>query len=311
MNKWIIHVKQFANDNQLNYNEALKHPYCKTSYHSISGGTLKSGYIKKLIKNGSFDIKRMKTEPSKWLKNKYPEIMEQIYEQANEQHYDEPIMEQEQEPVYDDINVGRPKKKKENKAKDKSKLTEKEIERNEAKQRAEKKELDDKRVYLLQLKDDLKNCSTELGINETNLYRFQKQYKTKDGNLKKDASSLKKLKTGKDKNEDKIREIWGRYKELGLFIKKYKLNRNNLNDVHKFITEQQKKVKYQTSNLMQSLEELEDEFITILNKPVKKPSEYVRKEYPKPKDHKEVIENMEKDLKEIKKKNPSAKIQKR
>lgn len=245
MNKWIIHVKQFANDNQLNYNEALKHPYCKTSYHSISGGTLKSknaGYIKRMLSEGKFDIRKMKTEPSKWLKNKYPEIMEQINEQANEQHYDEPMeQEPEQEPIYDDVNVGRPKKKKENKAKDRSKLTEKEIERNEAKKRAEEEELNDKRIYLLNLKVDIRNCSTELGINETNLYRFQKQYRTKDGNLKKDASSVKLLKAEKDKNEDKIREIWGKYKELRLFINKYKLNRNNLNDVYKFITNKQKK----------------------------------------------------------------------
>ena len=52
---------------------------------------------------------------------------------------------------------------------------------------------------------------------------------------------------------------------------------------------------------MQSLEELENEFLTILNKPIKKPFEYVKKEYPKPKEHKEMINDMEKELEEIKK----------
>ena len=47
---------------------------------------------------------------------------------------------------------------------------------------------------------------------------------------------------------------------------------------------------------MQSLEELENEFLTILNKPIKKPFEYVKKEYPKPKEHKEMINDIEKEL---------------
>jgi hypothetical protein len=33
MNKWIAHVKEFAKKHGLKYNEALKHPQCKKSYH--------------------------------------------------------------------------------------------------------------------------------------------------------------------------------------------------------------------------------------------------------------------------------------
>lgn len=36
-NKWIQHVKEFADKHKLKYGEALKHPQCKASYATISG----------------------------------------------------------------------------------------------------------------------------------------------------------------------------------------------------------------------------------------------------------------------------------
>lgn len=39
-NPWIQHIKQFATTHQLAYKDALKHPDCKSSYHSIKGGAL-------------------------------------------------------------------------------------------------------------------------------------------------------------------------------------------------------------------------------------------------------------------------------
>jgi hypothetical protein len=50
MNYWIQHVKQFSKERGIGYNEALKHPDCKKTYHS--GSSLQSGYISKLIKTG-------------------------------------------------------------------------------------------------------------------------------------------------------------------------------------------------------------------------------------------------------------------
>ena len=41
-NAWITHVKAFAQQHNMRYGDALKHPQCKTSYHSgkqrINGG---------------------------------------------------------------------------------------------------------------------------------------------------------------------------------------------------------------------------------------------------------------------------------
>ena len=36
-NKWIEHVKEFAEKKGMKYNEALKHPDCKASYKSGAG----------------------------------------------------------------------------------------------------------------------------------------------------------------------------------------------------------------------------------------------------------------------------------
>ena len=37
-NAWITHVKQFASKHKMKYGDALKHPQCKSTYHSKSTG---------------------------------------------------------------------------------------------------------------------------------------------------------------------------------------------------------------------------------------------------------------------------------
>jgi hypothetical protein len=54
MSSWIEHVKQYAKSNNILYKDALSK--AKETY----GGSAKSGYIQKLIKQGNFDIDKMK-----------------------------------------------------------------------------------------------------------------------------------------------------------------------------------------------------------------------------------------------------------
>lgn len=94
MNNWINHVKSFANENEMTYGEALRHPDCKQTYHT--GSSLASGYISKLLKTGKFDISKMKKEPSKYLKKHYHDANNNDDESDNEDNYDNIAMELQQ-----------------------------------------------------------------------------------------------------------------------------------------------------------------------------------------------------------------------
>ena len=63
-NLWINYVKKYATDNKLSYKDALKE--AKTSYKQQIGGSRNSGYVKRLIKTGEFDLAKIK-KPSKSL----------------------------------------------------------------------------------------------------------------------------------------------------------------------------------------------------------------------------------------------------
>ena len=86
MNSWIEHVKQYAHQNGLKYNEALQDIECKNSY--IKGGSAKSAYIAKLLKTDKFDIKKMKSTPSAYLKtlskNKEKQELENLDEELKQ-----------------------------------------------------------------------------------------------------------------------------------------------------------------------------------------------------------------------------------
>jgi hypothetical protein len=45
MNSWIDHIKQYALDHNIKYNEALKDPNAKLTY----GGSIKSDYVKRIM----------------------------------------------------------------------------------------------------------------------------------------------------------------------------------------------------------------------------------------------------------------------
>jgi len=75
-------VKQYAKSNNILYKDALSK--AKETY----GGSAKSGYIQKLIKQGNFDIDKMKWTPSKSLqiddlKNKLKDFEREYYAETN------------------------------------------------------------------------------------------------------------------------------------------------------------------------------------------------------------------------------------
>ena len=91
MNSWIEHIKQYAHQNGLKYNEALKNTECKNSYYK--GGKIykspKAGYIAKLLQTpDKFDIKKMKKRPSPYLKkiakNKRKQELENLDEELTQ-----------------------------------------------------------------------------------------------------------------------------------------------------------------------------------------------------------------------------------
>ena len=63
-NNWILHVKKFAEDNNLNYSQALKHPDVKNTY----GGSIQSQMIRNMIYSKSFDPKKV-NNPSDFIKD--------------------------------------------------------------------------------------------------------------------------------------------------------------------------------------------------------------------------------------------------
>ena len=70
MNNWINHVKSFANDNEMTYNEALRHPDCKQTYHT-GGNARPYQIVSALIAKGKFDLSKMRKAPSDYLKRQY------------------------------------------------------------------------------------------------------------------------------------------------------------------------------------------------------------------------------------------------
>ena len=81
MSDWINHVKRYASDNNVSYREALK--LSRDSYHEMKGGSVKSGYIRRLIaeKPEKFDVSKIK-KPSK-------NLVERFKKKRNDEDYDE------------------------------------------------------------------------------------------------------------------------------------------------------------------------------------------------------------------------------
>ncbi len=66
-NDWVEHVRQYAREHNMSYREAMKD--AKQSYGGNEGGQ-SAGFVKRLIAEGKFDIKKMKN-PSQDLIDTY------------------------------------------------------------------------------------------------------------------------------------------------------------------------------------------------------------------------------------------------
>ena len=62
VNAWIAHVKQFAAQHRMKYGDALKHPECRSSYHS---GKRTGGMVMEYDANG--DPKHKFNEDTSWV----------------------------------------------------------------------------------------------------------------------------------------------------------------------------------------------------------------------------------------------------
>lgn len=88
-NKWVIHVKNFAKENGLNYREALYHPDIKKDYVKVSGGSIKSigKAFNKSLKKTSSDFNKSIKKTGTAFKDIGSDIKD-TYEDAEDIYYD-------------------------------------------------------------------------------------------------------------------------------------------------------------------------------------------------------------------------------
>lgn len=192
----------------------------------------KDGYIRRLIAEKKIDLSKMKS-PSQWLLNKYGEV-------AQQQHIQEPPQQQSaqhESPIFEpnenvEYNVGKPKKKQVNK----NILTEAQ---EEAQEQRTRKELEAKQQTIKKLQD-LKTSLVELrkalGVENSKYMNVLEEVRTRKGLKKIDRTNLEQAVRQKYiKNVDKIKI---KYKEIFQYIQSHGLNENDLNSVHKYISNQ-------------------------------------------------------------------------
>lgn len=192
------------------------------------GGSAKTaGYVRRMEAEGKLLLHKV-TNPSKHLQNKYGNIQLPEPEPQPEPVYEQPIF-NENENV--DFNVGKPKKKT-----TKNKLpTEAEEERQQAQHRKELEEKQNKIKKLENLKAQLVECRKELGKENTKYMDVLEEVRNRKGMKKDDRTNLEQSVRQKYvKNIDKIKS---KYKEVFQFISNNQLNDNNLNAVHKYISD--------------------------------------------------------------------------
>lgn len=224
-NNWISHVKQFAQDNNIKYRDALKQ--AKESY---KGGSLQSGYIQKMVamKDPKFEL-LLVNNPSMDLKKRYgqPAPAQEIGHPAP-QPVVEPVGLQNvtHELHYDDYNVSNTHQKEKTKRNKQNKNpTERSLELAEDKANKER-ELKQKQLdHLLQLKLDLAEYKKAF-------FKIEDQF---DKDLREMRHSKLKL-SKKDEMEQKMivecnknkSELKAKYRELLNYKQKHKLGDFNM-----------------------------------------------------------------------------------
>jgi hypothetical protein len=208
-------------------------------YNHINGGSMKSaGYIRRLMaeQNPIFDLNKMKN-PSAFLQ-KWHGLSEQQEEQMeqHEDHYysdhgrDDNIFEPDE---VIDFNVGKPKKKKENKKLPK----ESDIDRENEKRR-EIEELKQKMIDgLKDMRNLLAQYKKEAGEDETKFY-----YAMKEAQKPRKKDKQQNIQQLHDKHRSNINKIQKKYPDLFQYIKSNKLDKNDLNSVYKHISTRLKKL---------------------------------------------------------------------
>lgn len=174
---WIEHVKSYQRQHKCTYKDALR--LAKSSYQT--GGSIKSGYIKRLIAEHKFDLAKI-VNPSKHLLSKYgnkPQTIEEVpYD--NIETIEQPIeIEKPIEVQYDDFHVEDFRNFKKAK-KTRNKLTKAEkdkLAKEEAEQKKRKEDEEIKRARLKELNDLLGKVGKYMDTERTIENEYQKELK--------------------------------------------------------------------------------------------------------------------------------------
>jgi type IV secretory pathway VirB10-like protein len=214
---WIQHVKQYQNEHDCSYREALSK--AKQTY---TGGSLKSsGYIKRLIKEDKINIDKIKN-PSTYILARYgkkqpapvePPVPEPIYDDPAP-IFDDP------EPQYDDHHDPQLRAMKKAKRKPLTKKQREEIQREEQeeRERAERAELIAKYT---QMKESIPKLKTSLSKLDDD---FKKEYAgiSKAKNIRKAVKETMHDTLHRTLNT-KVNELKKEYKHVYHFMKSNKL----------------------------------------------------------------------------------------